>query len=267
MNNNICEVCQTENEPQYKYCKNCGHPLNGSENSNYRYTNSNEGQTPLSNEMHLNDFDGVSAEEMAIFVGKNSHKILPKFEKMQITNSKTSWSWPVAILGFILGPLGSALWFFYRKMYKAAMIFVAIGAVVTLLTGVLAYAGGQIVPQSAVESFLAGDINKAIDEIAASGENISATQKMLYNFGVFIDDTASVASGILAGLFGMYFYKKFCTEKITQYRASSPDTSFYRMGLSYVGGTSGGMLAVGIIIMFALENIADFAMTFFKLIF
>ena len=216
--------------------------------------------------MHLNNFEGVSAEEMAIFVGKNSHKILPKFEKMQITNSKTSWVWPAAILGFILGPLGSALWFFYRKMYKAAMIFVAIGAVVTLLTGVLAYAGGQTVPQSAVESFLAGDINKAIDEIEASGENISETQKMLYNFGVLIDDTARVASGILAGLFGMYFYKKFCTEKITQYRISSPDTAFYKMGLSYVGGTSGGMLAVGIILMFAIENIVDFVMTFLNLI-
>lgn len=264
--NNICEVCQTENEPQYKYCKNCGHLLTASENSNNQYTNYNDGQTPYSNGIHINDFDGISAEEMALFVGKNSDKILPKFEKMQITNSKTSWVWPAAVLGFILGPLGSALWFFYRKMYKAAMIFVAIGAVVTLLTGVLAYAGGQTVPQSAVESFLAGDINKAIDEIEASGENISETQKMLYNFGVLIDDTARVASGILAGLFGMYFYKKFCTEKITQYRISSPDTAFYKMGLSYVGGTSGGMLAVGIIIMFAIENIADFVMTFLNLI-
>lgn len=264
--NNICEVCQTENEPQYKYCKNCGHLLTASENSNNQYTNYNDGQTPYSNGIHINDFDGISAEEMALFVGKNSDKILPKFEKMQITNSKTSWVWPAAVLGFILGPLGSALWFFYRKMYKAAMIFVAIGAVVTLLTGVLAYAGGQTVPQSAVESFLAGDINKAIDEIEASGENISETQKMLYNFGVLIDDTARVASGILAGLFGMYFYKKFCTEKITQYRISSPDTAFYKMGLSYVGGTSGGMLAVGIILMFAIENIADFVMTFLNLI-
>ena len=89
---------------------------------------------------------------------------------------------------------------------------------------------------------------------------------MLYNLGVLIDDTARVASGILAGLFGMYFYKKFCTAKITQYRVSSPDTSFYKMGLSYVGGTSGGMLAVGIIIMFAIENIVDFVMTFLNLI-
>ena len=62
------------------------------------------------------------------------------------------------------------------------------------------------------------------------------------------------------------FYKKFCTEKITQYRISSPDTAFYKMGLSYVGGTSGGMLAVGIILMFAIENIADFVMTFLNLI-
>lgn len=266
MNNNICEVCQTENEPQYKYCKNCGHLLNAGENSNYQNTNSNQGQTPFSSEMHLNDFDGVSAEEMAIFVGKNSNKILPKFEKMQITNGKTSWCWPAAILGFILGPLGSALWFFYRKMYKVAMIFVAIGAVVTLLTGTLAYVGGQTVSQSAVEFFLQGDIDKAFNEIMSSGENISTTQKMLYNFGVLIDDTACVASGILAGLFGMYFYKKFCTAKITQYRVSSPDTAFYKMGLSYTGGTSGGMLAVGIIIMFAVQNIMDFIIAILKII-
>ena len=266
MKNNICEVCQTENEPQYKYCKNCGHPLNNSENNTYQYTNPHDGQSPFSKEMHINEFDGVSAEEMAIFVGKNSNKILPKFEKMEITKSKTSWVWPAAILGFILGPLGSALWFFYRKMYKVAMIFFAIGAFVTLLTGTLAYGSGQTVPQSAVESFLSGDINKAIDEIAASEESMSATQKMLGNLSVVIEDVACVASGILAGLFGMYFYKKFCTEKITEYRISSPDTAFYKMGLSYVGGTSGGMLAVGIILMFAVENIADFVMMFFNLI-
>lgn len=266
MNNNICEICQTENEPQYKYCKNCGHLLTASENSNNQYANPSDGQTPFSNGMHINDFDGISAEEMAIFVGKNSNKILPKFEKMQITNSKASWTWPAAILGLIFGPLGSALWFFYRKMYKVAMVFVAIGAVVTILTGTLNYVGGQTVPQTAVESFLSGDVEKAFDEIINSGENISATQKLLGNLGVLINDAANVASGILAGLFGMYFYKKFCNEKISGYRVSSPDTAFYKMGLSYSGGTSGGMLAVGIIIMFAVDYIVDFVTTFIQVI-
>ena len=264
--NNICEVCQTENEPQYKYCKNCGHLLTASENSNNQYTNYNDGQTPYSNGIHINDFDGISAEEMALFVGKNSDKILPKFEKMQITNSKTSWTWPAAILGLIFGPLGSALWFFYRKMHKVAMIFVAIGAVLSILTGTLNYLGGQTVSQAAVESFLSGDIEKAIEEITNAEKNISATQKFLGNLGVLINDVANVASGILAGLFGMYFYKKFCNEKITQYRISSPDTAFYKMGLSYSGGTSGGMLAVGIIIMIAVDYIVDFVTTFLQVI-
>ena len=267
MNNNICEVCQTENEPQYKYCKNCGHLLNVSESNTEQYTNPNNSQARFLGETHINDFDGVSAEEMAIFTGKNSHKILPKFEKMQITNSKTSWVWPAAILGLVFGPLGSALWFFYRKMYKVALIFVAIGAVVTIMTGALSYVGGQTVPQSAVESFFEGDFDKAFDQIIASEESISSTQKLLGNLGVLIENTACVASGVLAGLFGMYFYKKFCTEKITQYRTSSPDTTFYKMGLSYVGGTSGGMLAVGIILMLAIQNITDFVITFFKFIF
>ncbi len=258
MSNNICDVCQTENEPQYKYCKNCGHILTVTENTEQGGNNQNTNTYSNALRSYMVDFDGVTAEEMSIFIGKNGDKILPKFERLQLSKSKVSWTWPAAILGFLIGPMGAAIWFFYRKMYKAAVILAVIGAFFTVVTGAMNFGTGEIVPEGAVDAFVTGDFESAIDEITAANGNVSLTQQILGSIAVLIEDTVSVASGLFAGLFGMYIYKKYCTEKITQYRLSDHNNSFYKVGLAYAGGTSGGMLAVGIILIFAVQSIMEF---------
>ena len=58
------------------------------------------------------------------------------------------------------------------------------------------------------------------------------------------------------GLFGNYIYMNHCTNAIKKYRASGLDQRYYKLGLASLGGTSGGMLAVGIILFIGIENIA-----------
>lgn len=257
MNKIICEKCGTENEEIYKYCKNCGNILkNESQNEQYNEKNRSE---PYRNDEFVESFDGISSEEMSIFIGKKSEKILPKFSKMEITKSKVSWTWPAAILGYILGPMGSALWFFYRKMYKPALIFSLIGAVVMLTTGFMIQENTSDVTDDILNAFSLGNYSEIVEIIGDIGNDISPSQAVLNGLATVIEDFANIGSAIFAGLFGMNIYKKHCINKIKEYKNGQGDLRFYRLGLSAIGGCSGGMLAVGIVIMLAAKSLTEFA--------
>ena len=60
--------------------------------------------------------DGISAEDVAIFVRQESHRYVSKFKR--ITEGKLSWNWAA----FFFTPY----WFFYRKLYKIGAVIFAI---------------------------------------------------------------------------------------------------------------------------------------------
>lgn len=265
MNKNICEVCGTENEAEYKFCKNCGNSLSvkeevpepkitGTQPTTKPTVKNSQYEEFKSGGFIANDYSGVSAEEMAAFVGKKANVILPKFTKMEITKSKISWCWPAAILGYLLGPMGSALWFFYRKMYKPAVIFAVIGAVVTLITSAMTFGSTNEVFDTAWEAFSSGNFETALEIL----ERIEPTETALTIGADFISQLTDIVSCVVAGIYGFYFYKNHCIGKITSYRSAQADQRFYKMGLAAVGGVSGGMLAVGILLIVAVENVVSF---------
>ena len=132
MDKKICSECGTENENDYIYCKNCGALLTAApkpetvpestaqetvpktEHSSFRPAPAPEAAAPafkpvppVYNTENGNTGytqsgapapDGIPQEEIALFIGKKSVVIKPKFIKMEITNSKTSWCWPAALL-------------------------------------------------------------------------------------------------------------------------------------------------------------------------
>ncbi len=258
MDKNICEACGTENEQEYRYCKNCGNEIKSEPQPEIKEEPVQQEPNQTADFMFSDDFNGVSNEEMAIFIGKKADKILPKFTKMQLTGSKTSWAWPVAILGFLFGPMGSALWFFYRKMYKPAIILAILGAVITALTGVMTLGTTEIVPESAIDAFIGGNYEAAIEIIDDAEKNVTTSQKILNTVASFITDTTDILTCVLTGIYGYYVYKKHCIKKISEYRAQIADNRFYKIGLAAVGGQSGGMLAVGIVLIFAAQSIVNF---------
>ncbi len=270
MDKNICEICGTENEQEYKYCKNCGGVLDIQEKKetvaynsqpNYTYTAYNPNQSFIAD-----SFEGVSSEEMVAFVGKNSDKILPKFSKMEFTRSKVSWCWPAAILGYLLGPMGSALWFFYRKMYKPAVIFAVIGAVITILTGVMSV-GDDIIPEAAIDAFISGNYSESLQILENSQKDVTVTEKVLIGVSSLINEMANIGACIISGIYGFYNSKKHCINKIREVRSYQGDARFYKLGLASVGGCSGGMLALGIILIFASQSIVEFINAIVSLLF
>ena len=254
MNNNICPRCGTENESQYTFCKNCGTPLNtaknSAENNTYRenadYTNSQF----TNNEVHFND---ISQEEMALFIGKKSPDILPKFAKMEFLNSKVSWCWPVAILSFFFGVSGASLWFFYRKMYKPATLLAITGAILTIVTSVIT---GIITPElsTILNNLLeSGDINGILNSI----NSIPPSKLAIYTVFTLLNDIIKLLTFILCGIFGFYIYKNHCIEKIHSFKTYQSQSPYYKLGLASTGGVSSGMLVLGIVIMIITNNISS----------
>ena len=285
MDKKICSECGTENERDYTYCKNCGAPLvkaepeakpefigneaearsdTGSFDASTgagAYTPPNYGGMPYSPYSPYNTYtsyamDGVPAEDVAFFVGKKAAEIMPKFMKMEITRSKVSWCWPAAILGFLFGPLGAALWFFYRKMYKIALILLAIGTVLSFTKAALTLNAGSQDMSGIFDSIAEGDADALLDAFRSiESEETAAT---LLASG--LNSIAGLATCVLTGLFGFYAYKNHCVRSIKGFIQNGIDQRYYRMGLASLGGVSGGMLAVGIISMIVIENIASTVM-------
>lgn len=257
----ICSECGTENELQYEYCKNCGANLKSepknSEPNNYGSSNN---QVPYGFDTYNQDFlletiDGVPSEDVITFVGKKSHAIIPKFNKMEICASKTSWCWPAAILGFMFGPLGAAIWFFYRKMHKIALVFAAIGIILSVTTTLLS---GPVVDydllESTGESFYSGNIQGFYDAL----DQFLTDQDTVYNYiANAINSIADVVTMVVAGIFGFYWYKCHCVNSINRYKNMPVDPRYYKIGLASIGGTSSGMLVLGIAIMILSEDLVS----------
>lgn len=287
MDKKICSECGVANESEYIYCKNCGAPLtkpapkeepefigNGAQNSADSQSGFGEGsgqgayggynppygapnfagaQYSPYNTYTAYAIDGIPAEDVAFFVGKKSAEIMPKFMKMEITRSKVSWCWPAAILGFLFGPFGAALWFFYRKMYKIALILLAAGTVLTFTTAALTYDTNSQSISGIFESITEGDADTLLDAFESFGSRETALDLLASG----LDNLASLATCVLSGLFGFYAYKNHCVKSIKGFLQNGIDQRYYRMGLASLGGVSGGMLAVGVITMIVVQNIAS----------
>lgn len=240
----ICPFCKTVNEDEYVYCKNCGNLLESRENtqdSNVNYTTFRS----FENENTLPVIDGVPTEDIAAFVGVKAPVFLRKFVKSEIVGSKTDWNWPVAVLSFFMGPCGAALWFLYRKMYKTGLLLLILGLPILFGPTVINYYSGNL------SSFLV--------ETASSNISAGVNSLLLFTF-----QGIKLLSAIVLSLFADSWYKSFAVKKIKVFHASA-DARYYRFGLSAIGGTSGGALALGIIFIFAVSFLLNFLFLSVKL--
>ena len=193
--------------------------------------------------------DGIPAEDIAFFVGKKAGDILPKFTSMEFSGSKVSWCWPAALLGFFFGPMGAAIWFLYRKMYKIGALLLVLGAALTFFFAALSYNPSTAEAGDLFDAFASGDVD-VLDDLLIGEETVLARVANL------LDMATSVACCILSGIFGFYAYKEHCVKAIRNYRMTGIDPRYYRIGLASVGGVSGGMVAVGIVCIIVASNIS-----------
>ncbi len=249
MDKNICHECGTENEKEFAFCKNCGAKLYEEEQKNYSSQSFNG---PPAENFAVEAINGIESEQVVLFVGKKASYYFPKFSKMVILGKKTSWNFAPAILGLIFGPLGAALWCFYRKIYKAAAILLAIGVVLAGITTALTYDSLTGIFDGMLSAMQGEDTSNIIDSLNGL-ETAESVKTALANN---IDDLFCLATALIMGAFGNYIYMNHCTNAIKKYRNSGLDQRYYKLGLASLGGTSGGMLAIGIILFIGIENLA-----------
>ena len=282
MNKRICPECSTVNESEYIYCKNCGLKLaEEPQKKANNYSNFNdqqksepvidnfEGRRPqgeqsaptskfnnMGGPFMLDSIDGCSREEIAAFVGAKAGAIYPKLSKMELSRSKISWCWPPALLGLGFGPLGAAIWFFYRKMYKIALIFVAIGIIIGGFTSFL-NRDTILLDESKIEAIIEENISESGVDFGGLIRDFSENIGTESSFASAVTEVADMAAGIIAGMLALYWYKRFVVNKIHSYRQCGIDPRYYNMGLAAVGGTSGGMAALGVAILYIAQIVFD----------
>lgn len=249
MDKNRCQECGTENEKEFLYCKNCGAKLYEEEQKNHSSQSFNE---PQPTSFAVEAINGIESEQVVLFVGKKSPYYFPKFSKMIILGKKTSWNFAPAVLGLVFGPLGAALWCFYRKIYKAAAILLAVGVLLTCITTALTYDSLTGIFDGLLSAFQGGDQASILESLNELETAESAKTALASN----IEDIFCLATALIMGIFSNYIYMNHCTNAIKKYRSSGLDQRYYKLGLASLGGTSGGMLAVGIILFIGIENIA-----------
>lgn len=266
MEYNFCPECGTQNESDYVYCKNCGTQLKetkqqkkDSYNPNFHYNdtqyNNQTYNSPFGEgqENAPDNIEGIPLNDVAIYVGKNAHDICPKLHKLEITKGKASWCWPVAILGYCLGPIGSAIWFLYRKMYAVAAVFIAAGILLAMVNTAL-----TLEYTTQISSWLLNYVESGGDVEDLEDIEDNLTYKYEEELEAATDLTDAITA-VVSGLFAYYWYKKKIVKDIKRYAMTGVDTKYYHFGLASMGGTSTGMAALGVVIMMAMNFVAALA--------
>ncbi len=117
--NKTCAFCGRENDSDALHCKYCGAPVG----TNNPYVNDNPylAGTGIAPDELLG---GFKASDVATYTQASSKRYLPKFKKFA-KGKKLSFNFAA----FFFAPY----WFFYRKIYKAGVFFIALFVTATLL--------------------------------------------------------------------------------------------------------------------------------------
>ncbi len=259
----FCPNCGAQNPPEAEYCVVCHTALSRSDGF---YAD---------DAFELGAIDGISGGDMSTFIGKKANAILPRFFTVS-GGSKTAWCWPAAIWGVLLGPVGVAIWLFWRKMQKQAWLFLAVAMLLTAIP-MLRYA---VVETKVPSEVYRTQYNRILKETEQSNEMIDATRLQMAasssTVGFYFEkytayqsrnglnylvQAVRVLSALIGGFFGYVWYKNFAVKRIKQFRDRNRDPRYYQLGLMRQGSTSGGLVVLGLVVYYVL-GMLTFAVAF-----
>lgn len=136
---------------------------------------------------------GHPIKRVLVFISSNTLRYVNKFRKTEATGRGT-WNWAA----FFLTPY----WFFYRKLYKAGMVFLTVHLALSLLSF-------SVLPQAieALNAFEAAAATATTEELRALLSGVAP----LYAISAAFFVTSIIAAAIADRL-----YKKYVTQKLTE---------------------------------------------------
>lgn len=220
-----CPFCGASNSGKALHCEHCGSPLTEQQGEKPPF----EAQLPPEFSDYTNDIGDLKVADAAFYVRASLNKYLPLFARFAKGEKKYSWNWAA----FFLSPY----WFFYRRLNKLGVFFVAILATIALATSIPL--ADYIKTLDSVQNELVDEAisQERVDEI--SGELTQAVKPILPFFAANI--LAHVVCALIAD---KSYYKKMRAdfETVRQSGAMGDEARLFiarRGGVSLLGFMAG----------------------------
>lgn len=141
---------------------------------------------------------GHPIKRVLVFISSNPLRYVNKFRKTEATG-KSTWNWAA----FFFTPY----WFFYRKLYKTGMIFLAVRFVLSLIS--IPFSTKAIEAMNAFESAAASATSS--DALQAALQALLSNAAPLYAISA-----ALLLTSIIAAAIADKIYKRYVTQKLTE---------------------------------------------------
>lgn len=183
------------------------------------------------------DIDGVTAQEIALFVGQNSRCYIPKFKALAENKYKICWNWSACVFTF--------LYFIGRKIKSFA-----IGIAIILLALVLATNIPIVMQYGEVYADIASN-PEAFESIEEFEEFVSQYEIEVSPVHYYIHIGSRFVYLIVmlaSGLFADRVYKSYVIRKIKKIKSQFSDDSTYKAELFRQGGFSTTAVKIALIV-------------------
>ncbi len=224
-----CPKCGANNPQDGIFCQVCGYPLrmaqpeeNG-ENpffGEYGPIPVNPFTTPFGGVSPEEEIDGVTAKELAVFVGENSFYYVPRIKELKTKDKTVSWNWAACIGGFF--------YYFNRKMYGIGTALLVLFLAVLAPMFVLSYEIMLKNPTALLEG-----------QLLWSQMNTEGTETLMMI--CMISRYVYLGVMVLSGLFANRLYTDHIYKKISEVRRRipeyTPDAADYCNALAVAGRT------------------------------
>lgn len=185
------------------------------------------------------DIGGATVREVVTYTQVNSRHYLKKFIKNKNKKNFISWNWGA----FFFGPA----WFFYRKLYKAGAVLLALAISATIavmpLMPKIDTATTKLEPL--YDQFLAALESGAdeTDEVAQAeleklSEEITVTLKEALPYSLTVLGATYVVAQIIPALIANSFYRKKMLDDIKFAKKATSDPKVLKFSLIRRGGVS-----------------------------
>ncbi|MBP3271799.1 MAG: DUF2628 domain-containing protein [Ruminococcus sp.] len=246
-----CIRCGKENPAGQKFCAECGLPLNFSREEPRPFNEPDEGSdadkqngeftpyTPSQGDPFNNismqtikltpqsDMNGIKLGDFITYIGNRSLSIITSFIKFAKTGQRLSLN-----VGALFIP---NLYFFYRKMYKAGIVYMILNLLLSI-PEIIYY--GQ-----------SGDVNGMIlftTPLDLNGADFRTLTSVCY--------IAEIAVNLFAGVYANYWYYKKARNEIEDIRANSTaGENETEVIIRMKGGTSKGAFVLSFAISMILQ--------------